>query len=200
MNTSFCLVLHNTLWPVHQINHQINLILTAPYPSLVRASIPIPSSHLVPPARFHFFQSQTNITFVTAHHTRDLYSFHIWCSNAFTTFETSLHPQQYHLQVHSAILLRQGNISISVRFSNMFFLIFFKTASHIPKHSRGTPNIGFHSYSKELVYMRSCYKFVCPLFTHAFWVLVRSDSVFAPYKSSNNSTLHNICALQPHTI
>ena len=54
LNTSFCLVLHNTLWPVHQINYQINLIFTAPYPSLARASIPIPSPHLVPPTRFTF--------------------------------------------------------------------------------------------------------------------------------------------------
>ena len=57
LNTSFCLVLHNTLSPVHQINHQINLIFTTPYASLARASKPIPSPHLVPPPRFHFFQS-----------------------------------------------------------------------------------------------------------------------------------------------
>ena len=57
LNTSFCLVLRNTLSPVHQINHQINLIFTTPYASLARASKPIPSPHLVPPPRFHFFQS-----------------------------------------------------------------------------------------------------------------------------------------------
>ena len=57
LNTSFCLVLHNTLWPVHQINHQINLIFTTPYASLARASKTIPPLHLVPPPRFHFFQS-----------------------------------------------------------------------------------------------------------------------------------------------
>ena len=57
LNTSFCLVLHNTLWPIHRINHQINLIFTAPYASLTRGSKPIPSSHLVSPPRFHFFQS-----------------------------------------------------------------------------------------------------------------------------------------------
>ena len=57
LNTSCCLVLHNTLWPVHRINHQINLIFTAPYASLARASKPIPSPHLVSPPRFHFFQS-----------------------------------------------------------------------------------------------------------------------------------------------
>ena len=57
LNTSFCLVLHNTLWPVHQINHQINLIFTTPYASLARASKAIPSPHLVPSPLFHFFQS-----------------------------------------------------------------------------------------------------------------------------------------------
>ena len=57
LNTSFYLVLHNTLWPIHRINHQINLIFTTPYASLARASKPIPSPHLVPPPRFHFFQS-----------------------------------------------------------------------------------------------------------------------------------------------
>ena len=106
LNTSFCLVLHNTLWPLHWINHQINLIFTPPYASLVRASKPIPSQHLVPPPRFHFFQPYTNITYVTSHHTRSLHSFHIQCSNALTTFETSPYPQQYHLQVHSATSLR----------------------------------------------------------------------------------------------
>ena len=46
-----------------------------------------------------------------------------------------------------------------------FFLMFFKAVSHIAKHSTDLPrNIGFHSYSKELVYMCSFYKFVCPLF------------------------------------
>ena len=58
LNTSFCLVLHNTLWPVHQINHQINLIFTAPHASLAQASKTIPSTHLAPPPRFHFFQSR----------------------------------------------------------------------------------------------------------------------------------------------
>ena len=57
LNTGFCLVLHNTLSSVHRINHQINLIFTAPYASLARASKPIPSPHLVTPPRFHFFQS-----------------------------------------------------------------------------------------------------------------------------------------------
>ena len=104
LNTSFYLISHNTLWSVHQINFQP--IFTAPYPSLALALTPIPFSHLVPPPQFHFFQSRTNITYVTAHHTCNLYSFQIWCSSAVTTFETYLYPQQYHLQVHSAISLR----------------------------------------------------------------------------------------------
>ena len=35
-------------------------IFTAPYPLLALASIPIPSSRLVPPPWFHFFQSHTS--------------------------------------------------------------------------------------------------------------------------------------------
>ena len=61
--------------------------------------------------------------------------------------------------------------SISVRFLNTFFLMFFKTVSQIAQHSIGTPSIGFHSYPQELVYVCSYYKFVCPLFTQEFWVL-----------------------------
>ena len=57
LNTSFCLVSHNTLWPLHRIDHQINLIFTASYASMAWASKPIPSQHLVPSPRFHFFQS-----------------------------------------------------------------------------------------------------------------------------------------------
>ena len=110
LNTSFCLALHNTLWSAHQINFQP--IFSTPYPSLALASVPIPSSHLVPPPQFHFFQSHTNITYVTAYHTRNLYPFHIRCSNAVATFKINSYPQQYHLQVHSATSLRQGNISI----------------------------------------------------------------------------------------
>ena len=71
LNTSFCLVLLNILCSVHQINLQ--LIFTARYPSLALSSIPIPSSHLVPPLQFHFSshipishmsQLTTNTTFI----------------------------------------------------------------------------------------------------------------------------------------
>ena len=106
LNTSFCLVLNNTVWSFHWINPQINLIFTVPYASLTWASKLTPSMHLVPPPRFHFFQSHNKITYVIAHHTRNLYFFHIRCSNTVTTFETSPNPQQYHLQVHSVTSLR----------------------------------------------------------------------------------------------
>ena len=63
-------------------------------------------------------------------HTNATFLFHIWW-HAMTTFETNPYTQQYHLQVHSATLLRSGNSSISVRFLNTFFLMFFKIVSHI---------------------------------------------------------------------
>ena len=57
LNTSFSLRLHNTLWPIHQFNHQINLIFTIPYASLARASKLILPLHLVPPPPFRFLKS-----------------------------------------------------------------------------------------------------------------------------------------------
>ena len=63
-------------------------------------------------------------------HTYATFLFHVWFSNTITTFETNPYPQQYHLQVHSATSLRSGNIGISVRFLNTFFL-FFKIVAHI---------------------------------------------------------------------
>ena len=98
-------------------------------------------------------------------HTHATFLFHVWFSNVVTTFEANPYPQQYHLQVHSATSLRLGNIGILVRILNRFFLMFFKTVPHITKHSTGTRSIGFHSYSQELVYMCSCYNFVCSLYT-----------------------------------
>ena len=104
LNTSLCFFIHNILWSVDEMNFQP--IFTTPYPSLVLAFIAIPSSLLLHPPRFHFLQSHTNITYITAHHTGNLYSFHIWCSNVVATFETNPYPQQYHLHVHSATSLR----------------------------------------------------------------------------------------------
>ena len=65
-NTSFCLVLHNTLWPVHRINHQINLIFTTPYASLVRASKLLPSPHL------SLTHGSTSSNHITISHTSQL--------------------------------------------------------------------------------------------------------------------------------
>ena len=74
LNTSFCLVLRNTLSPVHQINHQINLIFTTPYASLARASKPIPpctwfllhgsifSNHI----QYHTSQLTTRATYISS--------------------------------------------------------------------------------------------------------------------------------------
>ena len=47
----------------------------------------------------------TPITYITAHHTRNLYFFLIWCLNAAITFKTNSYQKQYHLQVHSATSL-----------------------------------------------------------------------------------------------
>ena len=66
LNTSFCLVLHNTLWPVHRINHQINLIFTTLYASLVRAS------KLLPPPHLSLTQRSTSSNHITISHTSQL--------------------------------------------------------------------------------------------------------------------------------
>ena len=100
----FCLVLNTILRSVRQKTPSHYSLLQIPH--WLRPLILTPSSHLVPPPRFHFFQSHTNITYVTAHRTCNLYSFHIWYSNAFTTFKTKPCPRQYLLQVQSATSLR----------------------------------------------------------------------------------------------
>ena len=83
-----------------------------------------PSSHWVPPLRFHFFETHTTITYVTTNHTRTLYFLHIRYSNAVTIFETSPYLRQYHLQIHSATSPRQEHISILVKFLKIFFSFF----------------------------------------------------------------------------
>ena len=123
--------------------------------------------HLVPSPRFHFFQSHTKITYVTAHHTRNLYFFHIRCSNAVTTLNVKL--ASIHNNTISKFIPRyhyDNEASTFCEILKYFFLMLFKTVSHIAKHITDTPpNIGFYSYSKELVYTYSCYKFVRPTFT-----------------------------------
>ena len=136
-----------------------------PYASLAWVSKPIPSSHLVPPLRFHFFQSHTNIPYVTAHHTFNLYFFHIRCSNAVTTFETS----RIYNKTISKFIPRNHYDQETWTFwwdsQIMFSYLFQNSDAYSLTQHRPPPNIGFHSYSEELVYMCSCYKFVCPLFT-----------------------------------
>ena len=80
------------------------------------------SSYLIPSPKFRFLS-------ITHHyhlghnspHTHATFLFHIWYSNAITTFETNPYPHQYHFQVHSATSQRQKHIVISVRFSQTFF-------------------------------------------------------------------------------
>ena len=100
LNKSFCLVLHKTLWSVHQINFQP--IFTTPYPSLALPSIPIPSSHLVPPPQFHFSNHIpiSHTSQLTTHATYILSIYGVRMPSQHT-FKTNLYPQQYHLQVHS---------------------------------------------------------------------------------------------------
>ena len=49
-------------------------------------------------------------------HMHAIFFFHIWYSNAITTFETNPYPWQYHFQVHFATSPQQQHISIAVRF------------------------------------------------------------------------------------
>ena len=132
LNRSFWLVLHNTLWPVHQINHQINLIFTTPYASLARSSKPISSPHLVPPPRFHFFQSHpiSHTSQLTTHAT-------------YTVFECrhNIRNQPVSTTIPSPSSFRDiTTIRKHQHFGEIlkyFFLMFFKTVSHIAKHSTG---------------------------------------------------------------
>ena len=132
LNTSFWLVLHNTLWPFHQINHQINLIFTAPYASLARSSRPISSPHLVPPPRLHFFQSHpiSHTSQLTTHAT-------------YTVFECrhNIRNQPVSTTIPSPSSFRDITmIRKHQHFGEIlkyFFLMFFKTVSHIAKHSLG---------------------------------------------------------------
>ena len=93
----FCLALHTTLWSVRKMNSKP--IFTAQYPIIDLAfnTYTLLTSSSSPHSSI-FFQSHTNITYVTAHHTRSSYSFYTWYSNAASTFETNPCPQQYHLK------------------------------------------------------------------------------------------------------
>ena len=136
LNTSFCLVLHNTLSPVHQINHQINLIFTTPYASLARASKPIPpctwflphgsifSNHI----QYHIRHSSPHAqliflpytVFECRHNIRNqLVSTTIPSPSSFCDITTIRKHQHF------------GEIL------KCFFLMFLKTVSHIAKQSTG---------------------------------------------------------------
>ena len=137
LNTSFYLVLHNTLWPIHQINHQINLIFTAPYVSLARAAKPIPPCTWFLPhgsifpnyIQYHIRHSSTHAqliflpytVFKCRHNIRNqLVSTTIPSPSSFRDI-TTIRKHQY-----------LGEIL------KYFFLMFFKTVSHIAKHSTGS--------------------------------------------------------------
>ena len=65
------------------------------------------SSYLIPPPRFRFLSTKYHYHLRhNSPHTHATFPFHIWYSNAVTTFDTNPYPQQYHLQVHSATSLR----------------------------------------------------------------------------------------------
>ena len=98
----------------------------SPFSVPYQLQLPIftPSSHRVPPFRFHFFQAHTTITYVRTTHIQTLYFLHIWYSNAVTTFKTSPYSRQYHLQFHSATSPREEHISNLVRFLKTFFQYF----------------------------------------------------------------------------
>ena len=164
LNTSFCLVLHNTLWPIHRINHQINLIFTAPYGSLAPASKPIPPCIWSLP---HGSTFSNHIQYHIRHSSPHAQLIFL----PYTVFECrhNIRNQPVSTTIPSPSSFRDiTTIRKHQHFGEIlkyFFLMLFKTVSHIAKQHRPSPNIGFHSYSKELVYMCSCYKFVCPLFT-----------------------------------
>ena len=130
MNTSFCLVLHNTLWPIHQINHQINLIFTTPYASLAQASKRIPSLHhgftFSNHIQYHIRRSSPHVqlmflpytVFECRHNTRNQpVSTAIPSPSSFRDITTIRKRQHF------------GEIL------KYFFLMFFKTILHIAKHS-----------------------------------------------------------------
>ena len=69
------------------------------------------------PPRFRFLSITYN--YHLRHNSPDTYvtfHFHIWYSNAVTTFQTNPYPQQYHFEVHSGTAQQQEHIDISVRF------------------------------------------------------------------------------------
>ena len=136
LNTSFCLVLHNTLWSIHQINHQINLILTAPYASLARASKPIP---LCTWSLLHGFTFSNHIQYHIRHSSSQAQLLFL----PYTVFECrrNIRNQPVSTTIPSPSLFRDiTTIRKHQHFGEILkylFLMFFKTVSHIVKHSTG---------------------------------------------------------------
>ena len=128
LNTSFCLVLHNTLWPIHRINHQINLIFIAPYASLARACtkfLPhgfIFSNHI----QYHIRHSSPHAELIFLPYTVFECRHNIRSQPVSTTI-----PSPSSFRYITTIRKHQHFGEIL----EYFFLMSFKTVSHIAKHS-----------------------------------------------------------------
>ena len=136
LNTSFCLVLHDTLWPVHWISHQINLIFTTPYVLQAGASKPIHSRHLVFPPRLHSLQSHPiSNTSQPAHVQLMFLPYTVSeCRSIIRNQPVSTtipSPSSF----HDITTIRKHQYFGEIL--KYFFLMFFKTVSHIAKHSTG---------------------------------------------------------------
>ena len=138
LNTSFCLVLHNTLWPIHRINHQINFIFTAPYASLARASKSIPPCTW---SLLHGFTFSNHIQYHIRHSSPHAQLIFL----PYTVFECrhNIRNQPVSTTIPSPSSFRNiTTIRKHQHFGEIlkyFFLMFFKTASHIAKQSTGPP-------------------------------------------------------------
>ena len=143
LNTSFCLVLHNTLWPIHRINHQINFIFTAPYASLARASKSIPPCTW---SLLHGFTFSNHIQYHIRHSSPHAQLILL----PYTVFEChhNIRNQAVSTKIPSASSFRDiTTIRKHRHFGGIlkyFFLMFFKTILHIAKHSIDPlPTLGF---------------------------------------------------------
>ena len=136
LNTSFCLVLHNTLWPIHQINHQINLIFTAPYASLARASKPTPSCTW---SLLHGFTFSINIQYHIRHSSPHAQLIFL----PYTVFECRHNVRNQPVSTTIPSPSSFSDITTIRKHQHFgeilkyFFLMFFKTFSHMAKHSTG---------------------------------------------------------------
>ena len=136
LSESFCLLLRNTLWPIHQINHQINFIFPAPYASLTRTSKPIP------PCTWSLLHGFTFFNHIQ-HHIRQCSPHAQLIFLPYTVFECrhNIRNQPVSTTIPSPSSFRDiTTIRKHQHFREIlkyFFLMFFKTVSHIAKHSTG---------------------------------------------------------------